>query len=99
MDKRTKTEGFRSFVSGVMYGTRRGVCLNDSIEIVPKLPAVSTQLPSLRSSVPPTVKGLQAASHRGLCTLAKAMNSLEAQDRMRIYAPCIEISNALKKFL
>lgn len=93
----SKTDGFRPFVAGVLYGTRRGFSLGDGTELVPCVPSLAAVLPNLRMAASSSVKTLQASSHRGLCLLQKAVNSLDGQeDCKRVYGDAIRAAKAAK---
>lgn len=80
MKSLTKSDGFRAFVSGVVYGTRRGFTLSGGQVLVPCLPELADVLPNLRMASQSKVKTLQAASHRGLCTLVRSLNSMQCDE-------------------
>lgn len=93
----SRTDGFRAFVCGVLYGTRRGFSLANGVTLIPVLPTLSEVLPTLRMASQTSVKTLQASSHRGLCTLVKSVNSIESLDeRVRAYAVCASIAKTIK---
>jgi hypothetical protein len=95
--KVSKIDGFRPFVAGVLYGTRRGFSLGDGTELVPCLPSLAAVLPNLRMAAASSVKTLQASSHRGLCLLQKAVNSLDGQaECKRVYGDAIRAAKAVK---
>ena len=72
------SDSFRPFVSGIMYGMKRGLTTRGGITVLPSIPVLSTQLPTLRSSAQdPVSRQLQASSHRGLCSLMRAISSYE----------------------
>ena len=94
----SKQDGFRPFVAGVLYGTRRGFTLDDGTELVPCLPDLAAVLPNLRMAAQSSVKGLQASSHRGLCMLVKAINSLASErERLETFADCVTIAKAVRE--
>jgi hypothetical protein len=86
---RTSADSFRSFVCGVLYGTKRGLSWNGHT-IVPCLPGLCNLLPSIRnSSATDTARALQSSSHRGLCLIHNALNSIDrmpAQARAAVEA-------------
>lgn len=93
----SRTDGFRAFVSGVLFGTRRGFTLCQGVELIPTLPALAEVLPTLRMASQTSVKSLQASSHRGLCTLVKSVNSIESlEERKRIYDVSVSIAKTIK---
>ena len=77
-DGKRSTDSFRPFVAGVLFGFKRGARLANGAVIIPVLPCVAALLPQLRSqSAKPTAKQLQSSSHRGLCSLHRAIASLD----------------------
>jgi len=69
-------DSFRPFAAGVLFGFKRGARLANGVVIIPVLPSVAALLPQLRSqSAKPTAKQLQSSSHRGLCSLHRAIAS------------------------
>lgn len=77
-DGKRSTDSFRPFAAGVLFGFKRGARLANGAVIIPVLPSVAALLPQLRSqSAKPTAKQLQSSSHRGLCSLHRAIASLD----------------------
>ena len=75
------SDSFRPFVSGCLYGIKRGLTTRSGTTILPCVPVLSTQLPTLRSSAQdPVSRQLQASSHRGLCSLMRAISSYEVMN-------------------
>ena len=73
------SDSFRPFCCGVLYALKRGVALPDTTIVVPCVPVLARSLPALRSTASNSVaKALHASSHRGLCTLHRAINSVES---------------------
>lgn len=73
-------DSFRPFVSGVAYLLKRGVrcSLLQGAWIVPCLPCISEDLPTLRSAdASPQARQLQSQSHRGICALTRSISSVE----------------------
>ena len=94
----SKADGFRPFVAGVLYGTRRGFALDSGVELIPCLPDLAAVLPNLRMASQSSVKNLQASSHRGLCTLQKAVTSLADEETCRsVFASAITIAKTIKQ--
>jgi hypothetical protein len=74
-------DSFRPFVSGILYATKRGVCMSNGLEIVPAIHHISKQLPTLRcQDATDSAKQLQSSSHRGLCCLHRSIASFETSD-------------------
>ena len=75
-------DSFRPFAAGVLYTFKRGLYLEDGTCIIPQLPTLAALLPALRcpkASV--AARQLQSSSHRGVCSLLRAISSLsEASD-------------------
>lgn len=98
MKNLTKSDGFRAFVSGVCYGTRRGVSLAGGQLLVPCVPELADVLPNLRMASQSKVKTLQAASHRGLCTLVRSINSLGSDTkRLSIFSNATLIAKQVER--
>ena len=74
------SDSFRPFVAGVLYSLKRGLQLQvlNGLEVIPTLPEITDQLPTLRSAdASQAARQLQSSSHRGVCTLHRAVASLE----------------------
>lgn len=77
------SDSFRPFVAGALYSLKRGLQLQTlkGLEVIPSLPEITDQLPTLRSADASQVaRQLQSSSHRGVCTLHRAVASLEQYD-------------------
>lgn len=80
-DSRRGADSFRPFVAGILYATKRGVCLANGMEIVPVVRFIADQLPTLRSNDATHIaKQIQSSSHRGLCCLHRSIASFETSD-------------------
>jgi hypothetical protein len=80
-DAKRGADSFRPFVSGILYATKRGVCMSNGMEIVPEVPSIADQLPTLRSQdATDQARQLQSSSHRGLCCLHRSIASFETAD-------------------
>lgn len=80
---RRGTDSFRPFVCGCLYALKRGLSIEvlNNLEIIPSIPKLSAQLPTLRSADASTAaRQLQSSSHRGLCTLHRAISSFADTD-------------------
>ena len=77
VDGKRGSESFRAFVAGVLYLLKRGLTLDVlNMEIVPRIDSLADQLPTLRSAdASQCARQLQSSSHRGLCTLHRAISS------------------------
>jgi hypothetical protein len=92
-DGKRGSESFRSFVAGVLYSLKRGLTLERlGIEVVPQIDTLADQLPTLRSAdASPCARQLQSSSHRGLCTLHRAISSFnELDEEDEHYSTCKE---------
>jgi hypothetical protein len=86
------SDSFRPFVAGVLYALKRGVFLGDGRCVVPPLEPLAEQLPQLRSTnATAQAKQLHSSSHRGLCTLHRAVSSLS--DGAIVSAECADSLN------
>jgi hypothetical protein len=80
-DAKRGSDSFRPFVSGILYATKRGVCMSNGMEIVPKVPSIADELPTLRSQdATDQARQLQSSSHRGLCCLHRSIASFETAE-------------------
>ena len=71
------SDSFRPFAAGILYSLKRGLYLTDGTCVVPVLEELSVHLPALRSaSSTPAAKQLQSSSHRGICSIQKALASI-----------------------
>ena len=69
----------RVYAAGVLFGLKRGATLSDGSVIIPVVPTVAALLPQLRSQhANSAAKQLQSSSHRGLCSLHRAVATLAA---------------------
>lgn len=74
-------DSFRPFAAGVMYALKRGVRLSNGVVVVPAIHVLASHLPELRSTtVTPSARQLQQASHKGLCALHRGIASIEQMD-------------------
>lgn len=72
------SDSFRPFAAGVLYGMKRGTKMSNGAVIIPVLPSVAALLPQLRSqNAKHGARQLQSSSHRGLCSLHRAVASLD----------------------
>lgn len=75
------SDSFRPFAAGILYSLKRGLYLPDGTCVVPVLAELSVHLPALRSaSSTPAAKQLQSSSHRGICSIQKALASIAHMD-------------------
>ena len=71
------SDSFRPFAAGILYSLKRGLYLPDGTCVVPVLDELAAHLPALRSaSSTPAAKQLQSSSHRGICSMQRALTSL-----------------------
>lgn len=88
---------FRPFVCGVLYALKRGISLPNKKEVVPLCPELAAALPALRATARGSqAKALHASSHRGLCTLHRAIASCTPADADRIFATAARICAQLR---
>lgn len=71
---RRGADSFRPFCAGVYYAFKRGLSLADGTVLVPKIDEFASALPSSKAiAADATLKSLHASSHRGLCTIHRAI--------------------------
>ena len=71
------SDSFQPFAAGILYSLKRGLYLADGTCVVPALDELSAHLPALRSaSSTPAAKRLQSSSHRGICSIQRALTSI-----------------------
>ena len=91
-------DSFRPFVSGCVYGLKRGVEMKDG-QVLPIIPELTRYLPTLRSTeVLPNARQLQASSHRGLCSVHRSISSIDdmlPSDEKTLILEKIEITRRL----
>lgn len=78
-------DSFRPFAAGVLYGTKNGIVMNDlhgnEFELVPHIPQIADQLPTLRTSANNhAARQLQSSSHRGMCAIHRSIASVGELD-------------------
>jgi hypothetical protein len=80
---------YRPFVCGCLYAMKRGVYLRDGSVVLPMCTHIADALPSLRGENTSSItKTLHSSSHRGLCTLNKAIASVPVDRQAIIFANC-----------
>lgn len=78
---RKGSDSFRPFAAGILYSLKRGLYLADGTCVVPVLTELSVHLPALRSATStPQAKQLQSSSHRGICSIHRALASISEMD-------------------
>ena len=71
------SDSFSPFAAGILYSLKRGLYLPDGTCVVPVLEELAAHLPALRSpSSTPKARQLQSSSHRGICSIQRALTSL-----------------------
>jgi hypothetical protein len=71
------SDSFKPFAAGILYSLKRGLYLDDGTCVVPVLEDLAAHLPALRSaSSTPAAKQLQSSSHRGICSIQRALTSI-----------------------
>ena len=74
-------DSFRPFAAGVLYTFKRGLYLEDGTCIIPQLPTLAALLPALRCpKASAAARQLQSSSHRGVCSLHRAIASISEAD-------------------
>ena len=77
MTSKKGNDSFRPFAAGILYSLKRGLYLPDGTCVVPVLDELAAHLPALRSaSSTPAARQLQSSSHRGICSMQRALTSL-----------------------
>lgn len=101
MDSGRRTnDSFRPFVCGVLYAFKRGVALPDGRLVVPACPELAAALPVLRATaVASQAKSLHASSHRGLCTLHRAIASCDTGEVGKIFSEPVRLARQLSENL
>jgi len=75
------SDSFRPFAAGILYSLKRGLYLPDGTCVVPVLEELSAHLPALRSaSSTKEAKQLQSSSHRGICSIQRALTSISEME-------------------
>ncbi len=75
------SDSFKPFAAGILYALKRGLYLDDGTCVVPALEELAAHLPALRSaSSTPAAKQLQSSSHRGICSIQRALTSISQMD-------------------
>jgi hypothetical protein len=95
-------DSFRPFASGILYALKRGIRLKNNMVVIPALPAISNQLPTLRSTTfTQAARQLQASSHRGLCAVHKAIASINSmpEDEKRLVIDKLKVTSSIAKSL
>ena len=92
---RRGADSFRPFCAGVYYGFKRGISLADGTVLVPKLSEFTDAMPTPREiASDPASKSLHASSHRGLCTVHRAIASIDPQQATRVFAQAVSAAKA-----
>jgi hypothetical protein len=75
-------DSFQPFASGILYSLKRGLYLDDGTCVVPVLEELAAHLPALRSAnSTPAAKRLQSSSHRGICSIQRALASISEMSK------------------
>ena len=75
------SDSFKPFAAGILYSLKRGLYLDDGTCVVPVARGAAAHLPALRSaSSTPAAKQLQSSSHRGICSIQRALTSISEMD-------------------
>lgn len=89
---RRGADSFKPFCAGVFYAMKRGLTLPDGTVLVPKCAEFADALPAARAAATDQVsKSLHAASHRGLCTIHRAIAATahDAQSAKQLFAEAV----------
>ena len=90
---RRPSDSFKPLAAGLVYALKRGVFLSSGSAILPKCPELTSALPVLRETARGSAaKSLHSASHRGLCTLHRAMASCEDES---VFSDCVHSATLL----
>jgi len=94
---RRGADSFRPFCAGVFYAFKRGLTLPDGTTVVPQRDDFSEALPSSRTIATDAVaKTLHASSHRGLCTIHRAIATSGNEQQTRfVFSDAIVACKAL----
>jgi hypothetical protein len=94
---RRGADSFRPFCAGVYYAMKRGLTLADGTVLVPKVDKFTQALPTQRViAADPALKSLHASSHRGLCTIHRAIAAAgDARAARGSFGEAIRIAKAL----
>ena len=93
---RRGADSFRPFCCGAFYALKRGIALPDGTILIPKVDDFADSLPTPRAiSADPASKALHASSHRGLCTIHRAIASVDPKKAPLIFADTIRVARTL----
>jgi hypothetical protein len=82
LQSRKGGDSFGPFASGILYALKRGLYLPDGTCVVPALEELAAYLPALRQkSSTAKAKRLQSSSHRGICSIQRALASISQMTR------------------
>ena len=95
---RRGADSFRPFCAGVYYAFKRGLSLPDGTVLVPRVDEFSAALPSSKTiAADAALKSLHASSHRGLCTIHRAIAAAgDSKEARAVFAECIRIARSLE---
>lgn len=93
---RRGNDSFRPFCAGVYYSFKRGLALSDGTVLVPKIDEFAKALPSSKViAAETTLKSLHSSSHRGLCTIHRAIAAAgEANQAHSVFAEVIRAARS-----
>jgi len=94
---RRGADSFRPFCAGVFYGFKRGLALADGTVLVPRVDDFSAALPSTKIIASDlALKSLHASSHRGLCTIHRAIAAAgELNEAKKIFVEATRIARSI----
>jgi hypothetical protein len=93
---RRGADSFRPFCAGVYYGFKRGLALSDGTVLVPRIDDFAKALPSSKViATDASLKSLHASSHRGLCTIHRAIAAAgQAKEARTVFADAIRAAKS-----
>lgn len=90
MQRNSRRSIFRPYCAAVLFSMRRGIYLVTGECIIPPFQSVASILPTLRSGRKSTeARSMLSASHKGVCTIERAINSLHASDQKKLLSPAL----------
>lgn len=84
---------FRPFAIGVLYGFKRGVGLADGTVLVPRCSELTAAMPTAKMvNADALLKSMHSSSHKGLCTLHRAIASVTPSEAKHLFAPAVAMA-------
>ena len=95
---RRGADSFRPFAAGAFYAFKRGLVLGDGTVLMPRCDDFSNKMPAAKSiNNNSSLKSLHASSHRGLCTLHRAISSVPEKQAARFFNEAIGVARELEE--